>query len=306
MHKPVLYNELIDFFRGFEGKVIVDCTGGGGGHASGILEKIKPEKLIVLDKDEDAILRLQEKFKNDNRVTIVKSDFIDVDSVLQNLGIESVDGLYADFGISYYHVLDAERGFSFRKSGPLDMRMDKDNPITAEKIVNEYSQETLKNIFEKYGEERFASKIARLIVQKRAIKKITTTLELAEIVKEAIPRKFHKSGVHPATKVFMALRIFVNKELDSIEGLMKKLPKIVSKGGRAAFISFHSLEDRLVKEYLQYYEKECICPPEYPVCRCDKVREFKILTKKPIVPSDKEVRENPLSRSAKLRVAERV
>ncbi|MGA1846310.1 16S rRNA (cytosine(1402)-N(4))-methyltransferase RsmH [Deferribacter abyssi] len=306
MHRPVLYNELIDFFKGFEGKIFVDCTGGGGGHASGILNIVKPKKLIILDKDKDAVLRLQEKFKNDNRVIVVKSDFADIDDVLLNLGIDGVDGLYADFGISFYHVFDASRGFSFRKDGPLDMRMDKDNPITAEKIINEYSQETLKNIFQKYGEERFAKRIASLIVQKRAIKKITRTLELAEIVKDAIPKKFHKSGIHPATKTFMALRIFVNNELGSIEGLMKKLPKIVLKGGRVAFISFHSLEDRLVKEYLQYYEKDCVCPSEYPVCRCDKIKEFKILTKKPIIPSVKEVGENSLSRSAKLRVAERV
>ncbi|BAI80070.1 S-adenosyl-methyltransferase [Deferribacter desulfuricans SSM1] len=306
MHKPVLYNELISFFKGLKNGVIVDCTGGGGGHAEGILKEIKPERLIILDRDEDAIKRLNEKFKGMENVEIYKSNFSEIDSVLQSLKIEKVNGLYADFGVSNFHLLDSKRGFSFRRNGPLDMRMDKSLYLTAEKVVNEYSAETLKNIFRKFGEERFASKIADAIVKTRKSKRITTTLELAEIVKNAIPERFHKPGVHPATKVFMALRIFINNELESIESLLKKLPTIVDKGGIVAFISFHSLEDRLVKEYLQYYEKSCICPPDYPVCNCDKEKQFKILTKKPITPTEKEITENPLSRSAKMRVGVRV
>jgi len=306
MHKPVLYKELINFFKGIENGIIVDCTGGGGGHAEGILREIKPEKLIIIDRDEDAVKRLKKKFGGFSNVEVCKSNFADVDKVITSLGINKVDGLYADFGISNFHLQDSQRGFSFRKNGPLDMRMDKEIELTAEKIVNEYSVETLKNIFKKFGEERFADRVAEAIAKSRLNKRITTTLELADIVKKAIPERYHKPGIHPATKVFMALRIFINNELESIESLLKKIPSIIKKGGIVAFISFHSLEDRLVKEYLQFYEKDCVCPPEYPVCRCDKVKEFKILTKKPVVPSKEEISENPLSRSAKMRVGKRL
>jgi 16S rRNA (cytosine1402-N4)-methyltransferase len=217
-----------------------------------------------------------------------------------------VDGLFADFGISNFHLQDAQRGFSFKKDARLDMRMDKTENLTAYDVVNAYSKETLSNIIKKYGEERFADRIANHIVKERALRKIGSTLELADIIKKAIPAKFHKQGFHPATKTFQAIRIYINKELEEIESLMKKLERYVKVKGRVAFISFHSLEDRLVKEALSYFAKSCICPPELPKCMCSKKQTFKILTKKPITPTENEIKTNPLARSAKLRAAEKI
>ncbi len=307
MHKPVLLKELIDLvFTKTEG-VYMDCTGGGGGHAFELLKKLSPKgKLLILDRDLQACGRLKEKFKANENVKIYHKKFSMFDEVLKEEKISGVDGLYADFGISNFHLQDAERGFSFRKNARLDMRMDQTEELTAYDVVNNYSKETLSNIIKKYGEERFADKIANEIVKHRAINKIEDTLELAEIIKKAIPAKFHKPGIHPATKSFQAIRIYINKELEEIETLLKKLEENINIGGRAAFISFHSLEDRLVKEAFQYFAKDCVCPPEFPKCVCNKKRTFKILTKKPLIPGENEIAINPLSRSAKLRAAERV
>lgn len=307
MHTPVLLNELVDMLDIKPDGVYVDCTGGGGGHAFAVSEKLSSEgRLIILDRDPDATQRLKEKFKGDNRVSLYQCNFANVDLVLNDYGIEKVDGIYADFGVSSFQLREGDRGFSFRKDGPIDMRMDNTKGISAGDVVNTYTADNLSSIIYRFGEEKFAKKIALEITKRRAIKKFTSTYDLAEEIKNAVPKKFHKKGIHPATQTFQALRIFVNSELEAIEELMSKISFLLKQGGRFAGISFHSLEDRIVKDFLNNYSKSCVCPPNLPVCVCNKEAEFKIITKKPIVPSDKEVEVNPLSRSAKLRIAERL
>lgn len=307
MHKAVLTNELIKYLKINPDGIYVDCTGGGGEHAKRVHEHLSEKgRLIICDRDSDAVKRLKGLFGSYDNVDVVKSNFAEIDHVLNSLGIKYVDGLYADFGLSNFQLTDETRGFSFKRNGFLDMRMDQTDGITAYEVVNNFPKETIANILKKYGEEPFAERIAEKIVQERIINRIENTHHLANVISKAVPKKFHKLNQHPATKSFQAIRIFINKELESIESLLNKIDKIVIKGGRVAFISFHSLEDRLVKDMLNYYQKDCICPPEFPECRCDKVRVFKIINKKPIVPTKAEIEKNPLSRSAKLRVAEKV
>lgn len=307
MHISVLFNELIDYLNVIPDGTYVDCTGGGGGHAGLLLHKLSDNgRLIILDRDLEAVSRLKEIFAEDKRVIIIHSNFADIDKALLSQGIKQVEGIYADFGVSSFQLQSAERGFSFRKDGPIDMRMDTSSGEPVSEVVNTYSESNLATIIYKYGEERFSRNIAKAIVQRRTIKPFTNTLDLAEVVKGAVPKKFHKKGINPATKTFQALRIFVNGELDAVESLMSKIADIIKPKGRFAAISFHSLEDRIVKEWLNQYALSCTCPAEFPVCVCDKKEEFKIITRKPVVPSEKEILENPLSRSAKLRVAERI
>lgn len=307
MHVSVLYHELINNLNIKEDGIYVDCTGGGGGHASLALEKISDKgKLIVLDRDIEAIERLKEKFLNDNRVEVIHGNFQELDYILKALGIHKVDGIYADFGVSSFQLQSAERGFSFRLDGPLDMRMDvtKGDPISV--TINTDTEDNISTIIRKYGEEKFYRNIARAIVQRRVVKPFETTGDLAEVVKNAIPKKFHKKGINPATQTFQAFRIYANGELNAIDMLLSKIDEMLNKGGRFAAISFHSLEDRIVKEALYNYANPCTCPPDLPVCVCNKVAKFKIITKKPIVPTEEEIKRNPLSRSAKLRVGERL
>ena len=307
MHISVLAKELIESLNISSSGIYVDCTGGGGGHSSSVLEKLNDKgRLIVLDRDIEAFNRLSSKFAEDNRVHVIHSNFADVDTVLNNLGIDKVDGIYADFGVSSFQLDEAERGFSFRKEGPLDMRMDVTNGEPVKEIVNSFSESNLSTLIYKYGEEKFSKNIASAIVKRRVIKPFETTLDLASVIKDAIPKKFHKKGINPATKTFQAFRIFINSELTEIEVLMNKIAKLIKSGGRFSAISFHSLEDRIVKEALVEYSSVCSCPPEIPICVCHKEQLFKIITRKPIVPCEKEILENPLSRSAKLRVGERL
>lgn len=307
MHISVLYHELIESLNVSANGIYVDCTGGGGGHASLLLEKLSNQgRLIILDRDIDAVKRLNDKFAEDSRVSVVHSNFADIDKALESCNIAKVDGIYADFGVSSFQLQEAERGFSFRKDGPLDMRMDTTCGEPVSEVVNSYSESNLSTIIYKYGEERFSRQIAAAVVKRRAVKPFTTTLDFAEVVKSAIPKKFHKKGINPATKTFQAFRIFVNAELDAVESLMSKISSLLKPNGRFAAISFHSLEDRIVKEWLHHYAAPCTCPDSFPVCVCGKESEMKIITKKPIVPTEKEVHDNPLSRSAKLRVAERI
>jgi 16S rRNA (cytosine1402-N4)-methyltransferase len=309
MHKPVLTEELIAYLEPqVKTGTFVDCTGGGGGHSERVIQCLSREsKLIILDVDEEAVLRLQKKFSDFKNVSVVKANFKDIDLVLKELGISKLDGLFADLGMSSFQLKDSKRGFSFLLEGPLDMRMDKNLKLSAYDIVNNFSIDSIVSILKQFGEEKFAKRIAFLIGKKRAIKKISSTSELANIVKEAIPAGYQRGmKIHPATKTFQALRIYVNSELESLEELLKKLDDIINPGGRVVFISFHSLEDRLIKEKFEYFEKECICPPRLPKCVCNKKRTFKILTKKPITPSIDERNANILSRSAKLRAAERI
>jgi len=299
--------EVLKYLPADPDGITLDMTGGGGGHSAAMLEKISEKgRLIILDRDLDAVERLKDRFNGDSRVTIVHSNFSEFDLVLDELGISSVTSVLADFGVSLYHLKVAERGFSFRSEGPLDMRMNQNERLSASEVVNSFSREELSDIIKKYGEENFAWNIAGAIVTVRETELIETTTRLAEIVASAVPRKAQKPGINPATKTFQALRIYVNSELESIETMLGKLEDRVKEGGIAAFISFHSLEDRIVKDAFREFEKECVCPPELPVCICDKKRTFKQLTRKPLEPQKDEIEANPLSRSSKMRVAKRV
>lgn len=307
MHTPVLLEELVNLMDIKPDGIYIDCTGGGGGHAFAVSKKLSEKgRLIVLDRDIEAVDRLKEKFKDDTRISVCHYNFADIDLAMKENSIDEVDGIYADFGVSSFQLKEKGRGFSFRSEGPIDMRMDRSLEMTAAEVVNTYTIDNLSSIIYRFGEEKFAKKIAIEISKRRAIKKFTTTYELSEVIKNAIPKKFHKKGIHPATKTFLGLRIFVNKELEAIEELMSKIASLLKKEGRFGAISFHSLEDRIVKDYLNNYAKDCVCPPNLPVCVCEKKAEFKIITKKPIIPAGKEIEENPLSRSAKLRIAERL
>ncbi len=307
MHISVLYYELIDSLNISADGIYVDCTGGGGGHAGLLLERLGENgRLIIFDRDIDAVARLNSKFAEDRRVEVVHSNFADIDTALLSRNIEKVDGIYADFGVSSFQLQEAERGFSFRKDGPLDMRMDTTCGEPVSEIINTYSESNLSTIIYKYGEERFSRQIASAVIKRRAVKPFAATLDFAEVVKGAIPKKFHKKGINPATKTFQAFRIFVNGELDAVETLMSKVSSLLKTNGRFAAVSFHSLEDRIVKEWLNHYAAPCTSPDSFPVCVCGKEPEMKVITRKPIVPSEKEVMHNPLSRSAKLRVGERI
>lgn len=306
-HVPVLIREVLKFLPVDPDGITLDMTGGGGGHSAAMLKEISVKgRLIILDRDPEAVVRLKERFKEHPNVSVVQSNFSDFDKALESLDISSVSSVLADFGVSLFHLKSAERGFSFRNDGPLDMRMNPADRLTAHEVVNSYSRETLANLIRKFGEDDFAWNIASAIVTARAIKKIDTTVQLADIIASAVPRKAQKPGISPATKTFQALRIYVNGELDAIEKMLGKLEQYVDVGGKAAFISFHSLEDRLVKDFFKEFEKECVCPPGMPICTCGKIRTFRQLTRKPITAKEDEIEMNPLSRSAKMRVAERV
>lgn len=308
MHKPVLTEELLYYVNpSSRSGVFVDCTGGDGGHSERVLKHLTREsKLLILDVDDDAVKRLQMKFSGFDNVYIVKENFRNLDVILKEMRVSKLEGLYADLGMSSFQLKDSKRGFSFLLEGPLDMRMDKTLKLSAYDIINSFSIDSITSIIKQFGEEKFAKRIASFIAKKRVIKKINTTLELANIIKDAIPERFQRTmKIHPATKTFQALRIYVNNELEALEDLLKKLENLINPGGRVVFISFHSLEDRLIKEKFEYFGKECICPPRLPKCVCNKKRTFNILTKKPIVATNNERMVNPLSRSAKLRAAER-
>ena len=307
MHIPVLIKELIDMINIKPSGTYIDCTGGGGGHAEALLERLAPNgKLVILDRDPEAGDRLVKKFNGDKRVSVYQCNFSSIDYVMSESGIDKADGIYADFGVSTFQLTDGKRGFSFREDGPIDMRMNPFAGISAGEVVNTFTAENLAMIIAKFGEDRFAKRIAAEIVRRRALKKLATTAELAEAIRDAVPKKFHKKGIHPATQTFQALRIYVNGELEAIRELMEKIGGLLNVGGRFGAISFHSLEDRIVKESLTEYAKECVCPPGLPLCVCGKKAEFKIITKKPLIPSEAEIEANPLSRSAKLRVAEKL
>lgn len=305
-HIPVLLNELIKYVVSDPCGAYVDCTGGGGGHTAALLEKYPEAKVIILDRDEQAVSRLKERFGADERVTVIHSNFSLIEEVLASRGLETVSGIFADFGVSSFQLAEVERGFSFRKDGPLDMRMDASAGEPVADLINNFSAESIASIIWKFGEEKFSKKIAFEIVKRRALKSFVTTCDLAEVIKNAVPKKFHKKGIHPATQSFQALRIFINGELDAIEKLTANVFRFLKHGGRFVAISFHSLEDRLVKESFVKFSRTCVCPPDLPICVCGTVPLCKILTKKPVTPGEDELKHNPLSRSAKMRAAERI
>lgn len=300
-------DQVIDALNCESGKLYVDCTLGGGGHSSLIAEKIGTDgRLISLDVDQDAIDEATGKLSVFKNVTIVKSNFAKLPDVLSDLNIDSVTGgILVDLGVSTFQLTSPEKGFTFQVDSPLDMRLDKNLTLSAEDLVNTLSEDELAIIFKEYGEERYSKRVAKAIVSSAQKSRITSTLQLADIVKSVVPRS-PGLKIHPATRVFQALRIKVNNELGVLEQMLDSVVDLLSPGARIAIISFHSLEDRIVKQSFKTYSLDCICPPEIIECRCEHEKKLKLITKKPLVPDDTEVRGNPAARSAKLRVAERV
>ena len=287
--------------------IYLDGTLGGAGHSYEIASRLTTGRLIGLDRDEVALAAARERLKPfSDRVTLVHSNFQALPAVLDDLGIAKVDGMLFDLGVSSPQLDDKERGFSYMADAPLDMRMDRSEGLTAYDVVNTYDQESLKRILYTYGEERYAPKIAAAIVKRRAEKPIETTLELAEIIRAAMPPQALREKQHPAKRSFQAIRIAVNDELTAVERMLASAIDRLNPGGRLAVITFHSLEDRLVKSAMQEAAKGCICPKEFPVCVCGRTPKVKILTRHPIVADEAELAENPRARSAKLRVAERI
>lgn len=308
-HKSILFDECMEALAPERGGVYVDCTAGGGGHSYGIASRL-PEgsRLICLDRDDDAIAACTKRLEEfSDKVTIVKTEFSSIGAALDSLGIDAIDGVMWDLGVSSYQLDEAERGFSYMNDAPLDMRMDRSASLDAAYVVNNYSESELRRIITTYGEEKFAGKIASAIVKSRASKKIETTLELADIIKGAMPAaaKF-KEAQHPAKRTFQAIRIEVNRELDVIRPSIEEAVRRLRPGGIAAVITFHSLEDRITKQTMVSLAEGCTCPPEFPICVCGNKPKVKILTKKPIIPSDDEIDYNPRARSAKLRVCEKL
>lgn len=306
-HTPVLLNEIIKNLNIKEDGIYVDGTLGGAGHSKEIAKKLKTGKLIGIDQDVNALKKSEEVLSpyKDN-VILVHNNYENIDVVLKVLNIPKVDGILLDIGVSSHQLDEESRGFSYHNDAPLDMRMDKSNTISAWDIVNNYSQKELEQIIFDYGEDRWAKRIAEFIVMEREEKSIDTTLELVSAIKKAIPKAVRMEGNHPAKKTFQAIRIEVNRELEVLKNSIEKMVDLLNPGGRLLIITFHSLEDRIVKEHFRELYKDCICPPEIPQCVCEKRREIKIITRKPIIPSDKEISDNPRSRSSKLRIAEKI
>ncbi len=306
-HRSVLLYECIDGLDIKPNGIYVDGTAGGGGHSFEIASRLDKGKLIAIDQDDAAIAAAGARLEPlGERAIVVKSNYSELSSVVDELGIEKIDGLLLDLGVSSYQLDTAERGFSYNADAPLDMRMDNTKPFSAYNVVNEYSAEELKKIIYDYGEERFAPRIANAIVAKRQISPIETTGELVNIIKGAMPSGALNGGHHPAKRTFQAIRIEVNGELAVIEPAIRQAVRLMNKGGRIAIITFHSLEDRIVKQTFADLASGCTCPKDFPVCVCGKKPEVKIISKKPILPSKEELEENPRSRSAKLRIAEKL
>lgn len=304
-HTSVLLNESIELLNVKDGGIYVDGTLGGGGHSEAILKKANC-RLIGIDRDDDALKAAGERLKPyGDRVTLVKSNFKDIVSVLDNLGIDKIDGCILDLGVSSYQLDTVERGFSYQHSAPLDMRMDQNQYTSAFNIVNEYSVKELTRIFRDYGEEKWAPRIAQYIVSEREKGSINTTGELVEIIKKAIPVSARRTGPHPAKRTFQAIRIEVNNELGILENTVKSVNERLNIGGRMCVITFHSLEDRIIKHTMLNLQNPCTCPPRIPVCICGNKPSAKVLTKA-ILPSEQELQENPRSKSAKLRAMEKI
>jgi 16S rRNA (cytosine1402-N4)-methyltransferase len=302
----VLLRESVDALNVRTDGVYLDCTAGLGGHSAEIAARLSSGRLIAVDRDASAIESSAERLAPySGKVTLVRANFGDARGLLARLGVAAVDGLLADFGVSSPQLDDPERGFSYMRSAPLDMRMDGSSTLTAYEIVNGWDERELRRIIYEYGEERYGARIAAAIVRGRARRALETSDELVAVIKSAVPGAALREAQHPAKRTFQALRIAVNDELGEIGRLLASLPELISPGGRAVFITFHSLEDRLVKNAFRSFENGCTCPKEFPVCVCGFKQTFRTLTKKPVTPRDAEVAQNPRARSAKLRAAER-
>ena len=307
-HYSVLLHESCDGLNIKEDGIYFDCTAGGGGHSLEIAKHLSSRgRLIAIDQDAAAIAAATERLSAyADRVTFVRSNFSFAQSIAESLNIESVNGAVIDLGVSSYQLDTAERGFAYSQEAVLDMRMDQNAKLTAYDVVNFYDEDRIKKILFEYGEEKFAPQIARAIVKEREQKPIETTTELVEVIKRTIPMKAQVGGHHPAKRSFQAIRIEVNNELAIIEPTLRALVDLLAPGGRLSVITFHSLEDRIVKQTFSDLSSGCVCPPGFPVCVCGKKPVVKLINKKPILPSDKELEENPRSRSAKLRIIEKL
>jgi len=307
-HQPVMLEEVLHYLNPQLGDNFIDCTLGGGGHASAILERIGPQgKLLGIDLDPLAIQATKETTKNSKNLILVQDNFRNLNKIADVYKFDKIDGILLDLGLSSGQLQDHQRGFSFLAEGRLDMRFGQQTDLTAEKILNTYSQKELSEIFKNFGEEHLAWPIAKKIVEMRRIESINSPNQLVEIV-AAVYKKYYrgKSKVNPATKIFQALRMSVNEEIENLKQVLPQAVGRLKTGGRIAVISFHSLEDKIVKGFFKQESRDCICPPQLPICGCKHQKTLKIITRKPLVPSEEEVAVNPRARSAKLRLAEKI
>ena len=306
-HISVLLDETIDGLDIKPDGIYVDGTLGGGGHSYEILKRLSPKgRLIGIDQDGEALKAAGERLKEfENQITLVRSNYCEIDKVLKELNVEKVDGILLDIGVSSYQLDNLERGFSYKSDAPLDMRMDTRQELTAADVVNTYSENELFKIIKDYGEDKFAKNIAKHIVLARKEKPLETTKDLSEVIKRAIPMKVQAKGGHPAKKTFQAIRIEVNQELTVLKESIDKMIDLLKPNGRICIITFHSLEDRIVKTKFRENENPCTCPPNFPVCVCGKKSKGKVITRKPIIPSEDEIEENKRAKSSKLRIFER-
>ena len=306
-HRPVLLDECIEALAIRPDGVYLDGTLGRAGHSREIVKRLTTGRLICVDRDQAALDAAEARLAGwMDKVTLVHSNFDRVADILDGLGLRGVDGMLFDLGVSSPQLDDASRGFSYMADAPLDMRMDRSEGLTAADVVNTWPQEELRRILQQYGEERYAPSIAAAIVRRRQERPIATTLELVEVIKSGMPAKALKEKQHPAKRSFQAIRIAVNDELASVDRMLQGAVPRLNRGGRLAVITFHSLEDRIVKNALAQFARGCICPPDFPVCVCGRTPDVKLTPKKPILPSEREIEENPRARSAKLRVAEKL
>lgn len=306
-HISVLYEETLNSLDIKDGGIYVDGTLGGGGHSRGILERGKNIRLIGIDRDIEAIGAARERLKDyENNITLVNDNFSNIKNILSEHNIDKIDGVVLDLGVSSYQLDNAERGFSYMHDARLDMRMNSNDELSAYEVVNNYSKDALTKIFYEYGEEKWSARVAEFIVNKREKKPVETTLELVEIIKAAIPMKVRVEGSHPAKRIFQAIRIEVNNELGILKNTISDISEVLKPGGRISVITFHSLEDRIIKKAFTELAMGCVCPKNFPVCVCNRQPIVKIISKKPILPTTEEENENPRSKSAKLRVAEKI
>lgn len=306
-HISVLFEETIKGLNLKNGGIYVDGTLGGGGHSLGMLKSCPDIKLIGIDQDKEAISAAKKRLADfESQVSFVNRNFSDIKNILNELNVDAIDGAVLDLGVSSYQLDNAERGFSYMRNSRLDMRMNTDNPKSAYEVINEYSKEELMRIFYDYGEEKWSARIAEFIVEKRAKKPVETTFELVDIIKAAIPKKARSDGSHPAKRIFQAVRIEVNNELGILKDTISDIVDVLKPGGRLAIITFHSLEDRIVKTAYQEKATGCICPKSFPVCVCNRQPVVKLINKKPILPSEQEEIDNSRSKSAKLRILEKL
>ena len=305
-HIPIMLEPVLEGLDIKENGIYVDGTLGGAGHSSEIAARLgEGGRLIGIDQDRDAISAATERLARYKNVVVVHNNYVNIRSVLEQLMICGVDGILLDLGVSSYQLDNGERGFSYREDAPLDMRMDRDAEYTAADIVNDYSEDELRRIISRYGEEKFAGRIASGIVKTREKQRIETTFQLNEIIKNAIPAAARRQGGNPSKRTYQAIRIELNKELSVLEEALSDMIDLLNPGGRLCIITFHSLEDRIVKNAFKEAENPCICPPEFPVCTCGRKSKGKVITRKPIVADDKEQEMNPRSSSTKLRIFEK-